>query len=411
MERDDPALLQRPIALSRLTSDVSGHSSPGIDAPSADEAELLLSRSHGSATFEERVMPGRARGGSNASGRPDDRTFHNRERGGSNASGRASPYGGNFLQPRHTGNAVSAGPQSYPGDNAIPNPRSPSGGPGYQYDQPQQYQHHVSRHSDSSAGHQTGLQTLAVPTEGYGQAPRRSGESSRNVAYPEGERLPRPSEDPSHETKGGLRAMFSRGLGKEEQEEPDDVKRKKGFFGLGGKHKDKDDEKDKSRFGRSKPKKADTEQDLSYNHSGDGHVRPTGAMPESGEWTHLGADRGRQSPLPPLVSISTPATRATSPLPPLHASNIHPEAPLVAMEVGKREREKAIREAQERTKEHLKAEKKERERAEKDASKAEKEEQRKKGEYGSVTWAISRSCFCQNLTFSMNLTLNPLQRR
>ena len=400
MERDDPALLQRPNVLSRLTSDVSGHSSPGVDVPSADEAELLLSRSHGSATFEERAIPGRARGGSNASGRPDERTFHNRERGGSNASGRASPYGGNFLQPRNPANAVSGGPQSYARDNAVPNPRSPSSGPGHQYDQPQQYQHHISRHSDSSAGHQTGLQSLAVPTEGFGQATRRSGESSRNVAYSEGERLPRQSEDPSHETKGGLRAMFSRGHGKEEQEEPDDVKRKKGFFGLGGKHKDKDDEKDKSRFGRSKPKKSEAEQDLPYNQSGDHSI---GAMPESGEWTRLGTDRGRQSPLPAFVSMSTPATRTTSPLPPSHASNLHPETPFIAMEVGKREREKAIREAQERTKEHLKAEKKERERAEKDAYKAEKEEQRKKGEYGSVTWAISKSRLHQSLVFHFGI--------
>jgi hypothetical protein len=114
-ERDDPNHLGRPVALSRLTSDVSGKSSPGMDAFSGDDAELLLSKSHGSGTFEERGAYGRERGMSNASGRLDERIVPGRERGGSNASGRASPYGGAFLQPRQ------AGPRGPMGSPGLPN--------------------------------------------------------------------------------------------------------------------------------------------------------------------------------------------------------------------------------------------------------------------------------------------------
>jgi hypothetical protein len=389
-ERDDPNHLGRPVALSRLTSDVSGKSSPGMDAFSGDDAELLLSKSHGSGTFEERGAYGRERGMSNASGRLDERIVPGRERGGSNASGRASPYGGAFLQPRQAGPRGPMGSPGLPNDHVAGDPRLASSGLG----QPQlyQYQQHNSRESESSAGHYTAPQSLAVPSDGHGLAPRRSGESARNAIWSEGDRSGRPSMDTSHEGKGGLRAMFSRPPHKDEHEaEVDEGKRKKGFFGLGGKGKDHHDDKDKSKFGR-KIRKSDAEAELNRYPQDDGVPPINGSTQESGDWTHVGLNQGRASPMPGYPPSSLPATRVASPIPPPQQPTAMYHAPqFVAHEVSKKEREKAIRESQERTKEFLKAEKKDRERAEKEAAKAEKEEQKKRGEYGSVTWSISES--------------------
>ena len=363
-----------------------------MDAFSGDDAEHLLSKSHGSGTFDERVGHGRERGASNASGRLDERIAIGRERGGSNASGRASPYGGAFLQPRHAGPRAPMGSPGLPTDQGTGENRLSTSGLGqaHQYG----YQQHVSRESDSSVGHHAGLQSLTVPSDGHGQAlaPRRSGDSARNVPWQEGDRTGRPSMDTSHEGKGGLRAMFSRTPHRDEPEsEVDEGKRKKGFFGLGGKSKEHHDDKEKGKFGR-KLRKSDAEPEGHRYHPEDGASIRNGSMQGSVDWAHAGMDRGRISPMPGFTASSMPTTRVASPIPPpqLVASAVY--APqLVAHEVSKKEREKAIRESQERTKEFLKAEKKDRERAEKEAARAEKEEQKKRGEYGSVTWAISKS--------------------
>lgn len=196
----------------------------------------------------------------------------------------------------------------------------------------------------------------------------------------------------THEGKGGLRAMFSRTPHREEQEsEAEEGKKKKGFFGLGGKTKDHDEkDKDKGKFSR-KLRKSDAESDGYRHYADDGDPPSNGQMQDSAEWTHVGMDKGRISPMPGYVAASMPTTRVASPVPPPQLASSAVFGPqLVAHKVGRKEREKAIRESQERTKEFLKAENKDRERAEKEAAKADREEQRKRGEYGSVTWAISR---------------------
>lgn len=187
--------------------------------------------------------------------------------------------------------------------------------------------------------------------------------------------------------------MFSRTPHKDEHEaEVDEGKRKKGFFGLGGKGKDHHDDKDKGKFGR-KMRKSDAEAELHRYPQDDGVTPLNGSTQESGDWTHVGLNQGRASPMPGYPPSSMPATRVASPIPPppQQPPAMYHVPQLVAHEVSKKEREKAIRESQERTKEFLKAEKKDRERAEKEAAKAEKEEQKKRGEYGSVTWSISES--------------------
>lgn len=243
-----------------------------------------------------------------------------------------------------------------------------------------------------------GTNHLAVPSDGPPPG-RRSGEFLRSSAQG-GEPTSRPSTD-VHESKGGLRAMFGGGRSHKEDSDQghdmDESKRKKaGFFGLGS----KDDEKGK--FGR-RSKKNTPEQDQAHRFTDDETLPPSRvSLQESADRQHA---FGRFSPnmhqgYPNQASgVATPglSPRTNDP----HA--VYPQnAPIIMsatpphvpppIELSKKERDKAIREAQERTREQLKAEKRERERADKDAIKAEKETQKRKGERGSVTYHINDLC-------------------
>jgi hypothetical protein len=184
--------------------------------------------------------------------------------------------------------------------------------------------------------------------------------------------------------------MFSgKGSSKGENEmlqEIEDGKKKKGLFGLSAKFKDKDEDRrygNKIWKGRSLPGAEHSQPNVVQTDNEHQDQAISAAVGELTDWARTGSfDRDAQ--LAHASNIFAANTHGTGQSP-------QPTFLLSGNDIDKREREQATKDHQDRTKDALKIEKRGRERLEKETAKAEKEAVKRKGEMGSVTWAISKS--------------------